>query len=254
MNNYNPRQPTWFRFKDSREMEKFLFLYGRFSFNDETLENVSKDSLYSRIIEQLKENSKRGFSTPIILYDVENTQLFTGSIFEDLTVHLYENIGNSIAIVDMDYNLENDTLKITYTSENFISDDNVKTLFGNDIIGTGNITLFRHVITLRGTDSNDSTYSTIFTIYSSSNLKINSVQDLNKVLKPTDGMLIQVSTLLEGQHFSMTEYNGMQYNASAQVWKVGSVNSDVSKVSGKSYLQEAIFNVSSISNDEVIAL
>ena len=189
MDNYNPRQPTRFRFKDSREIEKFLFLCGGFSFNDETLENVSKDSLYSRIIEQLKENSKIGFSTPIILYDTENTQLFTGSIFEDLTVHLYANIGGSIAIVDMEYNTENDTLKITYTSEGFISEDNVKTLFGNQsIIGTGNIDLYRHQISFTGQGS----FECGAVIYSSKNLKIDSIQDLNSVTKATAGYGIPI--------------------------------------------------------------
>ena len=31
MDNYNPRQPTIFRFKDGREMEKFKFIAGDFA-------------------------------------------------------------------------------------------------------------------------------------------------------------------------------------------------------------------------------
>ena len=247
MDNYNPRQNTRMRWKDAKELEKFKFITGAFCFQNETLEHVSQDKLYSKLVEIIND------SRPVLVYDTVNCDLSIGNVDSGnmyLTT-LYNNTGSSYALT---YDEGTDKLRIEAAEENFISEDHVKTLFGNDIIGTGNITLFRHVITLRGTDSNGSTYSTIFTIYSSSNLKINSVQDLNKVLKPTDGMLIQVSTLLEGQHFSLTEYNGMQYNASAQVWKVGSVNSDVAKVSGKSYLQEDIFNVSSISNDEVIAL
>lgn len=255
MDNYNPRQPTRFRFKDSREIEKFKFFTGNFDFEEqELLENVSQDKKYGPIIEAFKEAIRTDTEIGVILYDgpiSQNTFIgfITGSI-----CYLSAISNTSIFIINLEYDNQRDTLSVTNTTEDILVEDNVKTLFGNTISGSGNITLFRHVITLRGTDSNDNTYSTIFTIYSSSNLKINSVQDLNKVLKPTDQMLIPVSTLLEGQHFSKTEYNGMQYNASTQVWKVGSVNSDVAKVSGKSYLQDSIFNVTSISNDEVIAL
>ena len=160
---------------NAEELEKYLFISDRFSFTDQTLENVSKDKLYSKIINQLKENSIKGFSTPIILFDIENNRLLTGAIYEDYTVHLYTTIGNSFVLIDMNYNIENDTLEITYEGENLLSEDYVKTLFGQGIVGNGDITMYRHELFIN---------MATFIIYSPNQLNISSTQDLTTVVKP----------------------------------------------------------------------
>ena len=98
-------------------------------------------------------------------------------------IYLYSISSNVIYSVYILYERDRDIITITSTNEIFISEDNVKTLFGNQsIIGTGNIDLYRHDITIMGTLS--------ITVYSSSNLKIDSVQDLTTVLKPYVGLVL----------------------------------------------------------------
>ena len=98
-------------------------------------------------------------------------------------IYLYSISSNVIYSVYILYERDRDIITITSTNEIFISEDNVKTLFGNQsIIGTGNIDLYRHDITIMDVLS--------ITVYSSSNLKIDSVQDLTTVLKPYVGLVL----------------------------------------------------------------
>ena len=98
-------------------------------------------------------------------------------------IYLYSISSNAIYSVYILYERDRDIITITSTNEIFISEDNVKTLFGNQsIIGTGNIDLYRHDITIMGALS--------ITVYSSSNLKIDSPQDLTTVLKPYVGLVL----------------------------------------------------------------
>lgn len=64
----------------------------------------------------------------------------------------------------------------TYFEQNAITAGNVKTLFGQSIIGTGNVDLYRHVIKLL---NNGNVYPTdvILVYYSTSNLKVKSLTD-----------------------------------------------------------------------------
>lgn len=70
-------------------------------------------------------------------------------------------------------------------SQNVLTSKNVKTLFGNQsIVGAGNIDLYRHVITF--TPSNISVGGGIrLVVYSSNNLKVNSLTDLKTLLGNT---------------------------------------------------------------------
>lgn len=65
----------------------------------------------------------------------------------------------------------------TYFEQNAITAGNVKTLFGQSIIGTGNVDLYRHVIHLKNTSE---TYNTdvYLVYYSSSDLQVDSLTDL----------------------------------------------------------------------------
>ena len=70
-------------------------------------------------------------------------------------------------------------------NRSIICKDNLKTLFGNkSIVGLGNIDLYRHVITF--TPSNMSVGGGIrLVVYSSNNLKVNSLTDLKTLLGNT---------------------------------------------------------------------
>lgn len=78
---------------------------------------------------------------------------------------------------------------ITYTpgtdesDAEFLREDNVKTLFGNQsIYGSGNIDLYRHNVKLTS-----SSLECVFTVISSSNTAIDSLTDLFSILKPIVG-------------------------------------------------------------------
>ena len=64
-----------------------------------------------------------------------------------------------------------------YFEQNAITAGNVKTLFGQSIIGTGNVDLYRHIIHLSNTSSNYNT-NVYLVYYSSSDLQVDSLTDL----------------------------------------------------------------------------
>lgn len=160
---------------NAAELDKFIILNDEFGFTNETLEHVSQDKLFSKIIEVI--NSKK----PVLVFDTTNIELYVGNTDEDsmyLTA-LYNNSGNTYTL---NYDRDTDQLRIQQASETFISEDNVKTLFGNQsIIGTGNIDLYRHFLTI--TDVNNE--QVIFEWISSSNTNVsgNNTTKLIELLK-----------------------------------------------------------------------
>lgn len=152
MGNYNPRQNTRMRWKDARELEKFIFLSGKFNFTDETLEHVLEDELYGKIAIEIIECSKKGNKKGIIIEDTEGNGCYIGEILDDGTATLTQTSIASANSVDLqiDTSDENNVkLIITTAYELVLTGDNVKTLFGQDITGTGNITMYRHQIIIR---------------------------------------------------------------------------------------------------------
>lgn len=131
---------------NAAELDKFIILNDEFGFTNETLEHVSQDKLYSKIVEVI--NSKK----PVLVFDTTNIELYVGNTDEDsmyLTA-LYNNSGNTYTLT---YDRDTDQLRIEQASETFISEDNVKTLFGNQsILGTGNIDLYRHWLQVKNAD------------------------------------------------------------------------------------------------------
>lgn len=177
MGNYNPRQNTRMRWKDVRELEKFIFISGAFEFQNKTLEHVSQDKLYSKIIEVL--NSNR----PVLIYDTINQELSIGNTDSNHNMYITTLYTNSSITYTLDYDKETDKLRIEVSEENFISDDNVKTIFGQDIFGRGDINLYRHQIFLTS-----NTTVVIIEILSSNNLKVDSAQDLTTLTNAYAGM------------------------------------------------------------------
>lgn len=200
---------------NAAELDKFIILNGAFGFTDETLEHVSQDKLFSKIIEVI------GNRRPVLIFDTTNIELYVGNTDEDtmyLTA-LYNNTANSYTI---DYDKDTDKLRIEQASETFISEDNVKTLFGDQsIIGTGNIDLYNHQLLI-----NDDCY---FNIISSNGLPIDSIQDLTTVLKPTTKNIYyfgnQKATLTAGS---------LEYDKTTNTWKYRIVGGELTLVSNVS--------------------
>lgn len=182
MGNYNPRQNTRMRWRDAKELEKFVFLTGHFHFQTEVLENVLEDELYGKLYKELQFCAENVTSKGVLITDTYNNTLFIGTIFDDNTMQLINFYNNQADIIDI--NIANDKeLNITKEKETFISEDNVKTLFGQDITGTGDINLYRHQIFL----TSNTTVVTI-EILSSNNLKVDSAQDLTTLTNAYAGM------------------------------------------------------------------
>lgn len=195
MENYNPRQPTRFRFKDSREIEKFKFFTGNFDFEEqELLENVSQDKRYGPIIEVFKEAIRTQRDIGVILYDGPTAQYtYIGFIFRKVG-YLYTISTSSILIVNLEYDNQRDKLKVTNTTKDLLVADNVKTLFGQDITGTGDINLYRHelIISTGRTSYDEAEYKLYLTYYSSNKLEANTPEKLTTLTKA------KLATVLRG--------------------------------------------------------
>lgn len=186
MNSYNGRQITQMRFKDVRELEKFKFVSNGYDLQTERLEHVSQDKIWKSLINILMETYNKPINIPLILYDEAREEIYLGYV-EGVVYTGYSVYSNSISSVDITYNSDDDILEITYTNEELMSTDNVKTLFGEQsIIGTGNIDLFNHFLTITASDG-----SKLYINYpSSKNLECDSLQDLTQMTKAVNGTKI----------------------------------------------------------------
>lgn len=184
MNSYNGRQITQMRFKDVRELEKFKFVSNGYDLQTERLEHVSQDKIWKSLINILMETYNKPINIPLILYDEAREEIYLGYV-EGVVYTGYSVYSNSISSVDITYNSDDDILEITYTNEEIMSTDNVKTLFGNQsIIGTGNIDLYRHYLTI--TDINGKVAK--FEWISSSNINVSGVGTKLKDLLKCSGI------------------------------------------------------------------
>lgn len=86
-----------------------------------------------------------------------------------------------------------DKEEVAELAQTALTSNNVKTLFGNQsIVGTGNIDLYRHNLHIGQGDSG-SHIGAYATVYSSSNLKVDSLTDLKTILDLSDYDIIQAS-------------------------------------------------------------
>ena len=221
MENYNPRQNTMMRWKDKRELEKFSFFDGGFDVQDEILENVSQDVNWSKIANLFNNYDNRG----VILYDSAQNFLFTGYLSGGY-LYLFSADETGVTRVEITYDKKTARMQINFTNETFISEDNVKTIFGQDITGTGNIELYRHQITiLFDTDNKEAHY----VVYSSSKKQITDYKGFIEVAKPISNfnypaiyvngdnaepafIRIASGTILVGLSTGINPYNGVSDN------------------------------------------
>lgn len=203
---------------NAAELDKFIILNGPFGLQNETLQEASKHEPWCKLVKVIEDNKKS--AKPVLVFDGVNLEFTIGDVEADTIylTNLYNNTGISYTIT---YDSETDQLRIEMTEENFLSEDNVRTLFGNQsIIGTGNIDLYRHQLTL----NYDGEYETLsLIVYSSSNLNVDSLQDLTTLLKPNSNTLYFGNTTT-----SVTSYT-FQIIYDNNVWKTGPISEDVGK-------------------------
>lgn len=179
MGNYNPKTANQFRWQDSIKIQKFI--QGYLVVNDIDFKNTQ-----NYITEDIPEAKKLvdmirycyENQVPLIIYDYSNDRVWNSTYFaneQNATLISYDS--DRLYMVGLLYNGV-DTLEVNYVQEEFLIADNAKTIFGQDITGTGNIELYRHQISL----TSNTTVVTI-EIISSNNLKVDSEQDLTKLTK-----------------------------------------------------------------------
>lgn len=185
MGNYNPKTANQFRWQDSIKIQKFI--QGYLVVND-----IDFKKTQNYITEDIPEAKKLVDTIrycyenqiPLIIYDYSNDRVWYSYYFADNNdVILYGYGGNKLCTVGLTYNGV-DTLEVNYEEE-LLTADNVKTIFGQNITGAGNIELYMHVLGLikSKTEYGDTEYKILVTYYSSNNLKVNSLQDLTALTK-----------------------------------------------------------------------
>ena len=188
MGDYNPRQITQMRWKDVKNLEKFKFITGNYDFTNEVLEHASEDKQYRPFIDAMIESNNKNQTTKplgIIVNDSPDAQVLYVGTVSAYSISMRSILSNYIYNVDMSYNYDTDILTIEWSEEEIMSTDNVKTLFGNQsIIGTGNIDLYRHYLTI--TDINGKVAK--FEWISSSNINVSGVGTKLKDLLKCSGI------------------------------------------------------------------
>lgn len=230
MGNYNPRQNTRMRWKDERELEKFSFLYGDFDIQAEQLENVSQDENWSKVANLFKNydkntNNKKG----VILYDYLQYFLCTGYLTGQY-LYLYSVSETGVTYITIDYDIKIDSMRIYVEDETFISEDNIKTLFGQDITGTGDINLYRHelIISTGRTSYDETEYKVYLTYYSSNNLVANTPEKLKTLTKANTTTILR-GIVLEFANAGVTnatvsgKYSGVNYLGDQSGWALEKV-------------------------------
>lgn len=187
------------------ELENVNVIIGTFDFETEKLEHVSQDENYKKIINQIKKSLYNSVSYPIFIVDNAFGTTFTG-ILNGLNIDIYSLGPNTIYNVTMLYNPNADTLDITLTEEVLISEDNVKTIFGQDIVGSGNIDLFVHHLVINA--------NCYFTIYSSNNLEVNTPEKLTTLLKDKN---VYYFGYLQTQYIYIA---AISFNDATNLWQI----------------------------------
>lgn len=118
-----------------------------------------------------------------------------GIVKSTMRFQTFSNFNKNIVV-----NFPNEDGTVVYTK-------NLKTVFGNQsLVGSGNIDLYKHHITLTGTESSDFVHTELwFNFYSSNNLAASSLTDLKTLLGETFREPVY-GKIQQGTHSGMPNY------------------------------------------------
>ena len=156
---------------NAEELEKFIILSGKFNFTDETLEHVLENELYGKIATELIECRKKGIRKGAIIEDVECGGCYVGEILDDGTATLINSSMTSATSVDLQIDTDDkNNIKLI-----------ISTAFEAFLAVADAPKMYRHQLTLNF----DGEYKTLsLIVYSSSDLNVNTLEDLTTLLKP----------------------------------------------------------------------
>lgn len=179
MGNYNPRQITQMRWRDAKNLEKFI--KGQIALYDIEVSNGNTYN-FDAVPEakELAEKIRYCFDNqiPMTIYEYSNDIVYYTESFSDNSRLNLIRVSNDIKKLGYIQTYD-DRIEINITDEETLTKDNVKTLFGDkSIVGTGNIDLYRHSIHYY-----QDNVTIDFEIISSNNLKVDSLTDLKTLCK-----------------------------------------------------------------------
>lgn len=153
MGNYKPKTANQFRWKDSKKIQKFI--QGQIIVNDVNFEVTPGQDLnvynFNTVPEAktIAETVKYCYENdiPLIIYDTKGGIWVSTAFASDTECYISRTINNEIMNAFID--IYDNYIEINPVREEMLSSDNVKTLFKQNITGTGNITMYRHQIIIR---------------------------------------------------------------------------------------------------------
>lgn len=198
------------------ELEKISYIEDFYDFSTEQLQHASKNPKYAKLIKLMK-TAPKNYSASVLINDLTNQSLYTGT-YDETDIQIYSVTSNSIEYININYDKSTDDMEISDTINSLLTEDNVKTLFGQDITGTGDINLYRHQMTLTYLNSETENNVRIqFEVYSSNNLNVDSLQDLTNLLKPNNKSSFIGFSLDESSQLYSIRYE-------SSIWKVAQIS------------------------------
>ena len=145
---------------NAAELDKFIILSGAFGFTNNTLEQASKQELWSEIVKVINTNK------PVLVYDTINQELYIGNTDSEHMMYLQTLYGDQGYALEILYDYTTDKLTITSTEENYLTDANAPKMY-------------RHQMTI----TNQSNVSVEYTVYASNNSVIDNLEKFIEVTK-----------------------------------------------------------------------
>lgn len=217
---------------NATDIEKFEFISYNFEFSDDKKLEIPlvgnyQNNIYYKMFLKFQEGSIQNI--PALIFD-ESSGLYFGMINDPNVNDFYLVNGKTSQVVDINMYIENNILKviISHTTEELLSEDNVKTIFGHNITGTGDITMYRHQITIR---FDIDTKEVHCVVYSSSKAQIIDYDNFIAVAKPISNfnypaiyvngnnaepafIRFESNTILVGLSTGMERFTGVSDNVS----------------------------------------
>lgn len=197
---------------------------------DETLVKISNDNTYKDFVNHLKYLALTYYAdfTKIRFFIRDDRALYIAYIDEiadmdvdDAYISIYAYSYNDSGTLDVvniiySYKLDKLTIELKVDNETFLTSDNLKAVFNQSLVGTGNITLYRHKLTLTYTSSSGSPGEVYLDWLSTNNLNVDSLQDLQTLLKVSRNDTSDTSYLCYNNNIT----SGLTFSHSTGVFKI----------------------------------
>ena len=190
---------------NSEELENLIFIANDIIFSNGNVFKLSESSEAKRLVKQIEYCYNN--QVPLIIYEYEYDKVFVAINFVDSHEVYLHNLNSNINFtLGLIYDGQ-DTLSISLENQTFLTAADAPKMY-------------RHQLTLNF----DGEYGSVsLIVYSSSNLNVDSLEDLTTLLKPNSNTLFYGNTIT-----SVTPYT-FQIIYDNNVWKTGPMNEELGK-------------------------